>query len=189
MGMINGKLFLRCDFSGSTKYYLSPHTQWDTTYIVCRKKTKFIKPIVINAYGCDNAVIDEVEYLGAPIKSMHKHTEIVDVNWKRGCGLGSGQVDLNVVDCKENSFETSTETTLEVNWGFSISHGISVDAKPLGVGVSTSVETSFSVGGSVAHSFGNAWASSSSRCKSRTGYRAIPEFPGAGVIAGYTDEF
>merc|ERR1719186_194094 len=150
--------------------------------------TGHVKPLVINAYGCEGAVIDEVQYLGTPTSSEYSHTTIIGVNIKHGCGTGSGNLALNEEHCLENSFETSMDTTLEINWGFSVTHGIAVDAKPLGVGVSTSFETSWSVGGSVAQSFGNAWASSNSKCRTAQGTINF-EHPGAAVLAGYVDKF
>merc|ERR1719508_521144 len=124
--MINGELFLRCDGVNPdyNNMYASPHTQWDTTYIICRgMNTGHVKPLVINAYGCEGAVIDEVQYLGTPTSSEYSHTTIIGVNIKHGCGTGSGNLALNEEHCLENSFETSMDTTLEVNWGFSVTHG------------------------------------------------------------------
>lgn len=145
-------------------------------------------PWLINAHACADAQVTDVEYLGSKAKSDYLHTKIIGVATKSSCGWGESTLAIQKSDCTTNSFSTSTETTIGINWGFSMTHGVSVDAKPLGVGVSTSYETSWSVGGSVEQSLGFSSDRGTEECV--TPYAANNfDNPGAGVVIAYADVF
>lgn len=136
---------------------------------------------------CDDAVVTNIELLGKAPVERFESSKIVGISANVACGVGAHEVCLNYQQCTEDTVSLSLSSGTEYNWGASVSFGIEFSAAPFGMGASSSLEISASVGGAYSTEETHEQSSSESRCTSAQSCGTY-EAPGAAIIYGVIDE-